>query len=203
MPRLRRAKAEYDLDNLFTYHPPTGNQVNRYQELRKAARVFAEVILKNTRYCADQSAAMRKLRECVMTANAAIALEPAGEQLQLVRTAILEAIGGETTQYRVVRIRKGAKGVKEVAKYVCKGVAMNNRTAKQTHPLLAAMIEAAYRGRKLAIQYGDWKGLGVSVADDDEYEWHCPVCGTERFSWHYHDKTTGRVVVVPQERNTS
>lgn len=62
------------LDDLFTYHAPTPDQVEHYTALRDAARTFAGVIVRHTPPSADQSAAMRKLRECVMTANAAIAL---------------------------------------------------------------------------------------------------------------------------------
>jgi len=65
------------LDNWFTYHAPTKEQVERYTELRDAAHVFAAVIMKNTPASADQSAAIRKVREAVMTANAAIACEEA------------------------------------------------------------------------------------------------------------------------------
>ena len=36
--------------------------------------VFAKIIVANTSPCADQSPALRKLREAVMTANASIAL---------------------------------------------------------------------------------------------------------------------------------
>lgn len=64
-----------DVDHLFTYHPPTGDQPQRYNSIREAARVFAHVILLNTKPGADQSAAIRLLRESVMTANSAIALE--------------------------------------------------------------------------------------------------------------------------------
>ncbi|HLT92102.1 MAG TPA: hypothetical protein VKZ85_14305 [Woeseiaceae bacterium] len=65
-----------DLDRFFTYHPPTPDQIPRYEELRAAARTFAEVILRVTPASADQTAAIRKVREAVMTANAAIACEP-------------------------------------------------------------------------------------------------------------------------------
>jgi hypothetical protein len=64
-----------DVDHLFTYHAPTGDQPQRYSSIREAARVFAHVILLNTKPGADQSAAIRLLREAVMTANSAIALE--------------------------------------------------------------------------------------------------------------------------------
>ncbi len=63
------------LDTLFSYHPPQGDQTERYDEIRKAARVFAGVVNESTPPGADQTAAIRKLRECVMTANAAIACQ--------------------------------------------------------------------------------------------------------------------------------
>ncbi len=62
-----------DLNNFFTYHPPRGDQVQRYGELRNAARTFAEVIIRCVPEGADQSAAIRKVREAVMTSNAGIA----------------------------------------------------------------------------------------------------------------------------------
>lgn len=62
-----------NLDNLFSYHKPFGDQSNRYEALRSKAKELAVLILKATPRSADQQAALRKLRECVMTANAAIA----------------------------------------------------------------------------------------------------------------------------------
>ena len=67
-----------DLDNWFTYHPPTGPQQTKYLLIRQAARDFAGLLVQNTPQGADQSAAIRKLRECVMTANQAIACELPG-----------------------------------------------------------------------------------------------------------------------------
>jgi hypothetical protein len=64
-----------ELDEYFTYHPPQGDQAERYQELREGAKTFAMLLLHCTKPSADQTAAIRKLRECVMTANASIALE--------------------------------------------------------------------------------------------------------------------------------
>ena len=63
-----------DIDDIFAYHAPTGDQPHRYDQVRGAALEFARILLKNTVPCADQTAAIRKLRECVMTANASIAL---------------------------------------------------------------------------------------------------------------------------------
>lgn len=64
-----------DIDNWFTYHSPTGNQPGRYELLRNKAKELANLIIENTPSSADQTAAIRKLRECVMTANASIACE--------------------------------------------------------------------------------------------------------------------------------
>ena len=62
------------LDDIFRYHSPTASQVDQYQRLRDAAKAFANVLVANTPPGADQSAAVRKVREAVMTGNAAIAL---------------------------------------------------------------------------------------------------------------------------------
>lgn len=64
-----------DLENVFSYHAPKEGDPEKYTKIRNAAKDLARVILENTPPCADQSAALRKVREAVMTANAAIALE--------------------------------------------------------------------------------------------------------------------------------
>jgi hypothetical protein len=61
--------------DVFTYHAPTPEQLPKYEELRRAAGNFVYSILELTPNCADQQAAIRLVREAVMTANAAIALE--------------------------------------------------------------------------------------------------------------------------------
>jgi hypothetical protein len=63
------------IEDLFTYHAPEGTQPAQYDAIRTAAKALAHVIVTNTPVSADQTAAIRKLRECVMTANAAIALK--------------------------------------------------------------------------------------------------------------------------------
>lgn len=62
------------LRDVFTYHAPSTDQAEAYEKLRNAAYNFAVALVELTPPSADQSAALRKLRECVMTANAAIAL---------------------------------------------------------------------------------------------------------------------------------
>ena len=63
------------IEDLFSYHPPEGTQPTQYEAIRATAKELAHVICANTPPSADQTAAIRKLRECVMTANAAIALK--------------------------------------------------------------------------------------------------------------------------------
>ena len=60
--------------DIFTYHD-VPDAVPHYEAIRAKARELAEVIVEHTPVCPDQSVAIRKLREAVMTANAAIALE--------------------------------------------------------------------------------------------------------------------------------
>ena len=64
---------DQDLDSLFSYRPPRGDQAERYNVIRYVAKDFARVILECTPAGPDQTAAIRKVREAVMTANAAIA----------------------------------------------------------------------------------------------------------------------------------
>ena len=62
-----------DLANWFTYHVSDKFQQERYEAIREAGRHLAEMILRHTPSSADQTTAIRKIREAVMTANAAIA----------------------------------------------------------------------------------------------------------------------------------
>jgi len=62
-----------DLNNWFTYNAPKGDQPERYVKIREAAKNLAEVILENTPVGPDQTTAIRKVREAVMTANQSIA----------------------------------------------------------------------------------------------------------------------------------
>jgi len=64
-----------DIERIFTYQPPTDDQTPKYNELREAAKAFALTIERCCPACADRSAAIRLVREAVMTANAAIALD--------------------------------------------------------------------------------------------------------------------------------
>lgn len=61
------------LDNWFTYHAPQPGQPEAYEAIRNAGKSFAAAIIAHTPSSVDQAAAVRKVREAVMTANAAIA----------------------------------------------------------------------------------------------------------------------------------
>lgn len=61
------------LANNFRYHPPKGDQTQRYEFLRNKAREFACDILTNCPPSRERSLALTHLEESVMFANAAIA----------------------------------------------------------------------------------------------------------------------------------
>lgn len=68
------------LEETFTYHTPDAMQQEHYRAIREAAKEFVQVLLNRVPRCADRSAAIRKVREAMMTANAAIAI-PLGKGL--------------------------------------------------------------------------------------------------------------------------
>ncbi|KKM85937.1 hypothetical protein LCGC14_1284020 [marine sediment metagenome] len=71
-----RAPLDVTLENLdwvFTYHAPIEDQRERYNTIARAAKNLARVILESCPSCADRTAAIRKVREAKMTANASIA----------------------------------------------------------------------------------------------------------------------------------
>jgi hypothetical protein len=64
-----------ELEDQFRHHAPTREQIARLAYLREAALKFAKAVHANVQPGADRSAAIRKIREAVMTANAGIVLE--------------------------------------------------------------------------------------------------------------------------------
>jgi hypothetical protein len=73
-----------EIENFFTYHKPTGGQIPLYNKIRDAAKKMADTIVECTPPGADQTAAIRKLREAVMTANAAVACFPIRVEIEQV-----------------------------------------------------------------------------------------------------------------------
>ena len=63
----------YPLDNNFTYHPPKGDQQDRYVALRDCAKGFAAMILEKCPESRERSVALTELETSVMWANASIA----------------------------------------------------------------------------------------------------------------------------------
>lgn len=61
------------VDNWFSYHPPTPIQVEQYQDIRNAGKLLTEIMIQNCPDSADLTAAVRLVRQAVATANAAIA----------------------------------------------------------------------------------------------------------------------------------
>lgn len=64
-----------DIENVFKYHPPKPEQIPCYEAIREAGRVFARSIRDNSPPNDDQGIALLRVREAVMFANAAIALD--------------------------------------------------------------------------------------------------------------------------------
>lgn len=69
-----RMKSDAELiETWFTYHAPKDDQPQRYEAIRAAGKELAKTILACCPSSADRTAALRKVREAVFTANAAIA----------------------------------------------------------------------------------------------------------------------------------
>lgn len=64
-----------NVDGVFTYHAPSPEQLAAIANVRRAATEYAKEILRNCPRSADRTAALRKVRESMMTANAAIVLD--------------------------------------------------------------------------------------------------------------------------------
>jgi hypothetical protein len=65
---------QQQIDNTFTYHAPFGTQVQRYQDLREAAKSFAVKIQEACPESLEKSLAFTSLQHTMMWANASIAI---------------------------------------------------------------------------------------------------------------------------------
>lgn len=59
----------------FKYHQPSEGQIERIAAVRSGCITLAKLIMSCTQDGPDQTAALRKLHECMMTANKAIVCE--------------------------------------------------------------------------------------------------------------------------------
>lgn len=64
----------HDLKDSFTYHSANSKQIEAMAAIRSKAFELAELIEYLVPSCPDRSAAIRKIREAIMTANAAIVI---------------------------------------------------------------------------------------------------------------------------------
>jgi hypothetical protein len=62
------------IDNIFTYHAPKGDQPGAYERLRAEAKVLARTIQKYCPESREKSLAITNLQQAVMWANASIAI---------------------------------------------------------------------------------------------------------------------------------
>lgn len=66
-----------DLDRIFTYHPPSGNQRERYEQLRNEALHFAQRVTELVPDSRERAVALTNIQQAVMWANAGIAVTEA------------------------------------------------------------------------------------------------------------------------------
>jgi len=64
---------DQELENRFTYHPPKGDQQERYIKLKDKAKEFAQLIVDLCPESREQSLAITSLETAIMWANAAVA----------------------------------------------------------------------------------------------------------------------------------
>lgn len=67
------AAEQAELDNLFSYHAPQGDQVDRYGVIRAQGRQLARVIMAYSRESEERNQALFAVRAAIMWANAGIA----------------------------------------------------------------------------------------------------------------------------------
>jgi hypothetical protein len=62
-----------DLDRIFTYHPPKGDQAARYELIRTSAKIFAEILVNSAPESRERERAITHIECAVFWANASIA----------------------------------------------------------------------------------------------------------------------------------
>lgn len=72
-PYQASEKVKSQIERVFTYNPPKGDQPTRYVHLRGVAKNLAYAIVNETPESREQSLALTHLEQAIMFANAAIA----------------------------------------------------------------------------------------------------------------------------------
>jgi hypothetical protein len=75
MPKDEERREAELIDEIFTYHPPDDEQRIAYENIRSSAKEMAHTLMNYCPPSEDRNAALRQLRDCVMTANASVALK--------------------------------------------------------------------------------------------------------------------------------
>ena len=70
---MHQKPTDEQLDHRFTHHPPKGDQVVRYGEIRAKLAEAAKFIRDRTPVCPEQTRSINALDEAMFLANAAIA----------------------------------------------------------------------------------------------------------------------------------
>ena len=63
-----------EINNTFTYHKPFGDQPTRYENIRKMAKAFVELLELYCPNSREKSMAITNIQQAVMWANASIAI---------------------------------------------------------------------------------------------------------------------------------
>lgn len=63
-----------DINNVFSYHAPKGDQAERYAVIRESAKELARIIDEKCPDSREKSLALTNLQQSVMWANASIAI---------------------------------------------------------------------------------------------------------------------------------
>lgn len=74
---MHKPPTDQQLDNRYTHHPPTPNQIPKYEQVRAKICETSKLIRDLTPVCPEQSRAFNALDEAMFLANAAIARNPA------------------------------------------------------------------------------------------------------------------------------
>ena len=79
-PLLAPSDLTREIENAFSYHAPKGDQVQKYEKMRNAAKDLAYLIGQLCPHSKERALAITNLRNSIMWANASIACnsEPAG-----------------------------------------------------------------------------------------------------------------------------